>query len=98
MSGPRADVPYTTRRDMARRLDARAPDFESAFTALLNAKREQDEDVVASVRAIIAEVRTRGDAALIDLTERFDKVRPKCLRLSAEEINAAEAQCSNETL
>ena len=83
---------------MARRLDARAPDFESAFNALLNAKREQDEDVAAAVRAIIAEVRARGDAALIELTERFDKVKPILLRLSAGEINAAEAQCSKEAL
>jgi len=83
---------------MARRLDARAPDFESAFDALLNAKREQDEDVAASVRTIIAEVRERGDATLIDLTERFDKVRPASLRLNTAEIDAAEAQCSEEAL
>jgi histidinol dehydrogenase len=83
---------------MARRLDARAPEFESAFTALLNAKREQDEDVAASVRTIIAEVRARGDAALIELTERFDKLRLTSLRLSGAEIDAAEATCSNEAL
>ncbi|MEI9932298.1 MAG: histidinol dehydrogenase, partial [Rhizomicrobium sp.] len=83
---------------MARRLDARAPDFESAFDALLNAKREQEEDVAASVRAIVADVRARGDAALVELTERFDKVRPNSLRLGAAEIDAAEAQCSKEAL
>jgi histidinol dehydrogenase len=85
---------------MARRLDARAPDFESAFAALLDAKRETNEDVAASVRTIIADVRARGDAALVELSERFDKVRltPQMLRLSVDEIAAAEAQCSRETL
>jgi histidinol dehydrogenase len=83
---------------MARRLDARAPDFESAFDTLLNAKREQDEDVAAVVRAIVADVRARGDAALIELTERFDKVRLVSLRIGADEIDAAEVQCSSETL
>src|SRR6202000_1683232 len=97
-NGPRAGVPSTTRRDMARRLDAGAPDFESAFTALLDAKRDQDEDVAATVRAIVAEVRARGDAALVELTERFDKVKLTSLRLSAEDIDAAEAQCSKEAL
>jgi histidinol dehydrogenase len=83
---------------MARRLDASAPDFESAFDALLNAKREQDEDVAASVRTIIADVCARGDAALIELTERFDKVKLTSFRLSAAEIDAAEAQCSKDAL
>ena len=83
---------------MARRLDSSAPDFESAFDALLNAKREQDDDVAASVRAIIADVRTRGDAALIELTERFDKVKLTSLRFSADEIDSAEVQCPNQAL
>ena len=85
---------------MACRLDARAPDFESTFAALLDAKRETNEDVAASVRAIIADVRARGDAALIELSARFDKIdlTPRTLRLGADEIAAAEAQCSAETL
>jgi histidinol dehydrogenase len=85
---------------MARRLDARAPDFENAFTALLEAKREANEDVAASVRAIIADVRVRGDAALIELSGRFDGISltPQTLRVNEDEISAAEAQCSAETL
>ncbi len=83
---------------MARRLDARAADFADAFDAFLDAKREQDEDVGATVRGIIADVRTRGDAALIELTERFDKVRLASLRLDDAEIDAAEAQCSKDAL
>jgi histidinol dehydrogenase len=67
---------------MARRLDARATDFESAFTELLNAKRESEEDVAASVRAIVADVRARGDAALVDYAKRFDKIELTALRLT----------------
>ena len=85
---------------MARRLDARAADFASAFGVLLSAKRETDEDVSASVRDIIADVRARGDAALIDTSARFDKVQltAETLRLSPQEIAAARGQCGREAL
>ena len=83
---------------MARRLDHSAPDFAREFAALLSAKRETDEDVADAARAIIAEVRARGDAALFDLTERFDKSRPAALRLTQDEIDAGEAQCPKEAL
>jgi len=43
---------------------------------------------VAAVRAILDDVRARGDAALLDLSERFDGVRPDPLRVPAEEIKA----------
>ncbi len=79
---------------MARRLDARAADFESAFKELLNAKRGSDEDVAASVRAIVADVRARGDAALVDYARRFDKVELTAARLTQDEIAAAEGQCA----
>jgi histidinol dehydrogenase len=83
---------------MARRLDARAADFDGAFIELLNAKRESEADVAASVRAIVADVRARGDAALVDYAERFDKVELTALRLTDGEIAAAEAQCAPEVL
>jgi len=85
---------------MARRLDARAGGFAGAFAAFISGKREADRDVGASVRAIIADVRARGDAALIDYTERFDKVRlaPAQLRVTYDDIEAAVAQCARETL
>jgi len=44
---------------------------------------------VAAVRAILDDVRARGDAALLDLTERFDGVRPDPLRVPASELKAA---------
>jgi histidinol dehydrogenase len=71
-------------------LDATAPDFETQFAALLSAKREDSADVDDTVAAIIADVRARGDAALIEMTATFDRVAlsPGTLRFSAAEIDA----------
>ena len=68
-------------------------DFETRFTALLGMKREADDDVDAAVAAIIADVRARGDAALIEYTTRFDHLTltPETLAFSAAEIDAAIA-------
>ncbi len=69
------------------------PGFEAAFSALLAMKREDAPDVDAAVAAIIAEVRALGDAALIELTARFDRLEltPDRLAFSAAEI---EAECA----
>lgn len=48
-------------------------DFASAFTALVDARREADEDVSRDVTAILKAVRAGGDAALADYTQRFDR-------------------------
>jgi len=73
-------------------------DFEPRFAALLGQKREEAADVGAAVAAIIADVRARGDAAVIDLTERFDRLAltPETLAFSEAEIDAACAQVSPE--
>ena len=72
--------------------------FEAAFAALLGSKREEAEDVDATVAAIIAEVRARGDASLIDLTARFDRqlLTPATLAFSSGEIDAACTAVSPE--
>ncbi len=49
----------------------------------------QSGDAAQRVEAIIAQVREQGDAALLELTERFDGVRPDPLRVPAEELSAA---------
>ncbi|MGC1496951.1 MAG: histidinol dehydrogenase [Sulfitobacter sp.] len=79
-------------------LNATAPDFEAAFTKLLNAKREDSPDVDAVVAEIIADVRARGDAAVIDLTEKFDRVAltPDTLRITSEEVTAAIEHISSQ--
>jgi histidinol dehydrogenase len=82
------------------RLDAADARFEEGFQGLLHAKREASEDVQAIVHGILEDVRTRGDAALIDYTARFDRqtLTPDQLRVPAVEIDAALAQCGNEQL
>jgi histidinol dehydrogenase len=59
---------------MAQRLDFSSADFVDRFDALLASKREADQDVHASVAAIIADIRKDGDQALLDLTARFDNL------------------------
>ena len=75
------------------RLGTTDPGFEAAFRALLEQARETTERVDTAVAAIIAEVRAGGDAALCDLTQRFDHmtITPDRLRISADEIEAAMA-------
>ncbi|MBK5932598.1 histidinol dehydrogenase [Rhodovulum imhoffii] len=73
-------------------LNSSDPDFEAEFSALLGAKREDSPEVDDIVARIIADVRARGDAAVIELTERFDRLKltPETLAFSAAEV---EAQC-----
>jgi len=58
---------------MPLRLDSRASDFADAFTTLVDARREADEDVSRDVSAILKRVRAEGDVALADYTQRFDR-------------------------
>lgn len=57
---------------MTLRLSTRDPDFDRVFDRLVRGRRESDIEVSRDVRAIIADVKARGDAALIDYTARFD--------------------------
>jgi len=81
---------------MAQFLDTADPDFETRFSTLLGAKREDSPDVDDIVAGIIADVRARGDAAVIDLTEKFDRLvlTPDTLRFTPEEIAAECAKVS----
>jgi histidinol dehydrogenase len=53
----------------------------------------QSADAAERVNAILAQVRDQGDAALLELTERFDGVRPDPLRVPPQEIAAAWQAC-----
>ena len=79
---------------MPQYLDTAEADFEARFQAVLAMKREDAPDVDAAVAAIIADVRARGDAAVIEMTERFDRLRltPETLAFSEAEIDAACAR------
>ena len=67
------------------------PDFEVRFTALLGAKREDSPEVDHIVADIIADVRARGDAAVLELTAKFDR-----LELTADTMRFSEAEIEAE--
>lgn len=82
------------------RLDSRSADFKPRFQAFLDAKREASVDVENVVRAIIDDVRARGDAAVIEATQKFDRfsVDAKGLRFTPAEIESAVKACDRTTL
>ena len=79
-------------------LDASDADFETRFTALLGMKREDSPDVDAVVAGIIADVRARGDEAVLELTAKFDRLtlRTDQIRFSEAEIDAECAKVGAE--
>lgn len=81
---------------MPRELDSADPGFAAAFRRLLGEKREVAADVDAAVAAIIADVRARGDEALLDYTRRFD--RHDRIAVTMAEIDAAFAAIPAKTL
>ena len=58
---------------MPLRLDASAPGFEREFSAFLGRNRDSDENVDRIAGDIVADVRARGDAALVEYTRKFDR-------------------------
>jgi histidinol dehydrogenase len=85
---------------MAIRLDMTDADFEAGFSAFLGSKREAAQDVDDTVRAIIADVRARGDEALLDYSMRFDRLdfSDTGVAFAAEEIEAAFGAVDAKTL
>lgn len=81
-------------------LDIRDPDFERDFSAFLDSKRENAADVNAAVSEILENVRRRGDKAVLDYTNKFDRLdlTEQTMRISGEEIEQAVAACDKETL
>lgn len=76
---------------MMRRISTAEPGFADAFAALLADQREFASDVTATVAEILADVRARGDAAVREMTARFDKVDLDAvtMRVGEEEVTAA---------
>ncbi|KOF35366.1 histidinol dehydrogenase [Vibrio alginolyticus] len=51
-------------------------------------------NITTAVAEVIAKVREEGDSALIELTEKFDRVKPESIRVSSQEIKAASERLS----
>ena len=80
---------------LLRRLDSAQADFAAALARVLDRSEREDSAVETAVRAIVADVRRRGDAALCEYTARFDGVRvddASALEIPAARIAAARTR------
>lgn len=82
------------------RLSTSQADFEQQFVALLGSKRESSQEVGDIVSGIIADVRTRGDVAVAELTNKFDgaAVTAQTLRFTTDEIETGAAQVPSDVI
>jgi histidinol dehydrogenase len=82
------------------RLDRSRADFTERFAGFLAMKREVAADIEAATRAIVDDVATRGDAALLEATRKFDRLDLDAggLRVTAAEVDAAVKACDAATL
>ena len=85
---------------MAIRLDTRSADFAQKFRAFLDGKRETSADVEAVVHAIVADVAARGDTALKEYTQKFDRLDldRAGIKVTPGEIAAALGDCAPAAL
>lgn len=59
-------------QQVVRNLDSKNPGFRSDFQRLIGRKFKQEDEVVSIVVDILAQIRDKGDAALVALTNRLD--------------------------
>lgn len=88
---------------MSTRLSIAQPDFTSQLDTLLSLRGQIVSDVAAPVKEIVADVRARGDAALLEYTKRFDRLmlhlpaagaaKGPQLRITEQDLSAARAAC-----
>jgi histidinol dehydrogenase len=78
------------------RLSTRDPEFDRRLAALTTREADEDEAVDRAVAAILADVRARGDAAVLDYTRQFDRVTAASVR--DLEVPPAELERAAATL
>ena len=82
-------------------LDINDPDFTLKFDAILSRGEDSGREVEQTVLNIIADVRLRGDAAVLELTRRFDRLEADSvheLEVTSVEIEAAFSRVSAEEI
>ena len=80
-----------------RRLDSTGTGFDAQLGELLAFEAAQDPSLERAVTEILADVRTRGDAALLDCTKRFDRLEAASvaqLEIPVQELHAALGRLS----
>jgi len=78
------------------RLSTRQADFDAQLSKLLAFEETADEKLEATVAAILADVKARGDAAVLEYTQRFDRL--PLANAAAMELPAAELKAAFESL
>src|ERR687891_1016292 len=86
---PPSRRPWRTGSPLVKVLDARDADPKNIVAQLRRPGGFLSEKVRDAARRIVADVRDRGDEALLEYTERFDGVRPDAIRVPLEEIEKA---------
>lgn len=78
------------------RLDSVQPDFQARLSRLLQFDDAADAAIEQTVAAILHDVKTRGDAAVLEYTGRFDRL--PAASLASLELSAAQLQAALEQL
>ena len=82
-----------------RKLDSGAADFKAQLSAVLAFEASEDEAIDRAAAQILADVKARGDAAVLEHTNRFDKLSASAvsaLEIGREELHRALAGLSAE--
>ncbi len=76
---------------MLKHLDTSADNFDSSLQSLLSSTDEPDQSIVETVSKVIADIRTRGDEALLEYTNQFDRrsANIEALEISKQDLDAA---------
>jgi histidinol dehydrogenase len=82
--------------ELVRRLRTADAAFEAEFARVLHWSAETDEAIESAVAAIVADVRRRGDAAVLEFTRRFDRLEAP--DMAALEIPPSELQAAFDSL
>ncbi|MDL2358391.1 MAG: histidinol dehydrogenase, partial [Pseudomonadota bacterium] len=73
-----------------RKLDSTQPDFQRKLDALLAFEASTDDAIEAAVGTILRDVKARGDAAVLEYTNRFDRIPGGAASMAAFDVKQAE--------
>ncbi|HEU4777175.1 MAG TPA: histidinol dehydrogenase, partial [Telluria sp.] len=81
-----------------RKFDSAQPDFKQQLDTLLAFEASTDEAIEQSVASILHDVKARGDAAVLEYTNRFDRIPGGAASMTHFDIGQAELQAALESL
>ncbi len=83
---------------MLKHLNTSAADFDASLQSLLSSTDEPDQTVVETVSKVIADIRSRGDEALLEYTNQFDRrsANIEALEISKQDLEAALKRIPDE--